>query len=141
MTRTEIAQRRAVLARLRSDAVALASHFRLKLRSVDAEGPRVKRRYGVCYSDGSIRIRLCHVRTGKLLKYSALIDTLCHELTHLRHFNHATRFQMLYRQILAHARRTGVYRPGPVGDEAPRSPRPAVVARKPGPQQLELFAS
>ncbi len=111
-----------VLRRLRRDAVVLAAAFCLPLRSVDAEGASVKRRYGVCYDDGSMRIRLRHVRTRELLKYSALVDTLCHELAHLRYFDHGPRFHALYRRILAHARRRGIYRPAPRG--APGGGRP-----------------
>jgi hypothetical protein len=72
----------------------------------------VKRRLGVCFRDGTIRIRLFHARTGRPLKYSSLVDTLCHELAHLRHFNHGKRFQAFYRRILEHARRERIYRPG-----------------------------
>ena len=109
------AESQVTLKRLRRDALILARAFRLPLRSVDAERANVKRRYGVCYDDGSIRIRLRHVRTRELLKYSALVDTLCHELAHLRHFDHGPRFHELYRRILSHARRLGVYRPAPRG--------------------------
>ncbi|NRA01343.1 MAG: M48 family metallopeptidase [Myxococcales bacterium] len=100
-----------VLARLRRDAEVLAARFRLRLRDLSAERPAVRRRYGICYEDGSIRIRLRHAKTGAPLKYSGLIDTLCHELAHLRHFNHGRKFEVLYRQILSHARWAGIYRP------------------------------
>lgn len=102
---------RRVLRRLRRDALVLARTYELPLRALEAERANVKRRYGVCYDDGSIRIRLRHVRTGELLKYSSLIDTLCHELAHLRHFDHGLRFEALYRNILAYARGHGIYRP------------------------------
>ncbi len=71
----------------------------------------MKRRYGVCFSDGAIRIRLHHVTTGRPLKYSSLVNTLCHELAHLRHFNHGPRFKTLYLRILEYARAQGIYRP------------------------------
>ena len=100
-----------VLQRLRRDAALLARAHRLPLRSLEAERANVKRRYGVCYDDGSIRIRLRHLRTGSLLKYSSLIDTMCHELAHLRHFDHGSQFEALYASILAYARRSGIYRP------------------------------
>ena len=109
-----------VLRRLRRDAVVLATAFHLPLRSVNAERANVKRRYGVCYDDGSIRVRLRHVRTGELLKYSALVDTLCHELAHLRYFDHGPRFHVLYRGILGYARRRGIYAPAPRGAPADR---------------------
>ncbi len=104
-----------VLQRLRRDAALLARAHRLPVRSLEPEHANVKRRYGVCYDDGSIRIRLRHLRTGSLLKYSSLIDTLCHELAHLRHFDHGPHFEALYGNILAYARRTGIYQPGPRG--------------------------
>jgi predicted metal-dependent hydrolase len=72
----------------------------------------VKRRYGICYADGRIAVRLKHVKTGKALKYSSLINTVCHELAHLRHFNHGPRFKAFYFQILDYARRERIYTPG-----------------------------
>jgi predicted metal-dependent hydrolase len=152
---------RRVLRRLRRDALWLASAYRLPLRSLEAERANVKRRYGVCYDDGSIRVRLRHLRTGELLKYSSLIDTVCHELAHLRHFDHGPHFEALYHDILAHARRRGIYRPAPRVARAPRvqqssilplarleprprrtakpAARPAARRRAGGPEQLELF--
>jgi hypothetical protein len=102
-----------LIARLNRDAAALAARFGLRYRAIEAERPRVKRRYGVCYADGTIRIRLRHAATGKPLKYSSLVNTLCHELAHLKHFNHGLRFQRFYRQILEHARAARIYLPGP----------------------------
>lgn len=134
MTQRDRQEQRAALEQLRRDARVLAERFGLPLRSIDAEAPRVRRRYGICYDDGSIRIRLRHARTRRLLKYSALVDTLCHELAHLRHFNHGARFQRLYARILDYARARGIYRPTPRGvalPTTPPQPRRAV--------QLELF--
>jgi hypothetical protein len=101
-----------LIARLNSDGARLASHFALEYRAIEAERPRVKRRYGVCHADGTIRIRLAHAVSGKPLKYSSLVNTLCHELAHLRHFNHGARFRRFYREILEYARTTRIYRPG-----------------------------
>ncbi len=102
-----------LIARLNRDGAALASRFELRYRAIEAERPRVKRRYGVCYADGTIRIRLRHAATGNALKYSSLVNTLCHELAHLKHFNHGLRFQRFYRQILEYARAARIYLPGP----------------------------
>ncbi|MFQ5512898.1 MAG: Wss1p-related putative metallopeptidase [Myxococcota bacterium] len=138
MTRQEREEQGVVLEHLRRDAFRLATRFALPLRSLEAESPRVRRRYGICYEDGSIRIRLRHVRTGKLLRYSALVDTLCHELAHLRHFDHGPRFQVFYRGLLGYARRAGIYRPRP----RPAPPAPAARPAQPQsarPVQLELF--
>jgi hypothetical protein len=128
-----------VLARLRRDAAVLVHVFGLSLRSLDAERPNVRRRYGVCYADGEIRIRLRHARTGHLLKYSSLVDTLCHELAHLRYFHHGPRFRAFYFRLLDYARHRGIYRPG-----APAPPRDLPAPRESEPRkaqavQLELF--
>lgn len=103
--------KRELMGRLEQDAQRICLRFRLRYRALEAERANVKSRYGVCFSDGTIRIRLRHATTGKPLKYSSLVNTLCHELAHLRHFNHGPRFQTLYGEILEWARREGIYRP------------------------------
>ncbi len=146
-----------LLARLNRDAAALAERFGLRYRAIEAELPRVNRRYGVCYADGTIRIRLRHAATGKPLKYSSLVSTLCHELAHLKHFNHGLRFQRFYRQILEYARAARIYLPGPelaaratpparpaLAPHPPSRPRPVALPATPpraprGPHQLDLF--
>ncbi len=113
----------------------------------------MKRRYGICYSDGRIQIRLAHVTTGRPLRYSSLVNTLCHELAHLRHMNHGPRFKALYLKLLEWARREGIYRPAapePVRvwtDAATPARETAVAARRRRPRkprpaqtiQLSLF--
>ena len=113
-----------MMERLRAMASDLARRFDLRYSTIDPERDGVNAHYGICYEDGRIRIRLRHARTRRLLKESSLVDTLCHELAHLRHLDHSLRFRRLYARILAEARRAGYYRPGP---EAAR------------PQQLSLF--
>ena len=100
------------MARLRRDAEKLAGRFGLNYREVAPERPNVRRRYGICTAEGRIALRLSHARSGEPLKYSSLINTLCHELAHLRHFNHGPRFKSFYLEILGYARREGIYRPG-----------------------------
>lgn len=126
--------------RLNRDAAVIAARFGLRYRSIQAEAAKVKRRYGICYSDGTIRIRLRHAATGKALKYSSLISTLCHELAHLKHFDHGYGFQSFYAAILEYARDQGIYRPSRRTAAAPISPGDAVAdpaARLP--RQLSLF--
>ncbi len=106
-------ERSELVERLRRDGALIADEFGLEYKSIEAEDARVKRRYGSCHGDGRIKIRLNHVRTGKPLKYSSMIDTLCHELAHLRYFDHSQRFRAFYQQILEWARRAGIYRPAP----------------------------
>jgi hypothetical protein len=115
---TELEQRsaedRKTIRTLRQQGIDLARRFKLDYKTLEAERDGVNEHYGICYEDGLIRIRLRHATTGRPLKESSLVDTLCHELAHLRHFNHGERFKRLYLRILNEARRLGYYRPGPV---------------------------
>jgi predicted metal-dependent hydrolase len=127
--------KRTLIGRLNRDAAVIAARFGLRYRSIEAEAANVKRRYGICYSDATIRIRLRHATPGNPLKYSSLISTLCHELAHLEHFDHGYGFQSFYAVILEYARDQGIYRPSrkavdastspaeTVGEPAPRTPR------------------
>jgi predicted metal-dependent hydrolase len=137
---------RELIARLNLDAERIARRFGLRYRAIEAEHPRVRRRYGVCFADGTIRIRLRHATTGEALRYSSLVNTLCHELAHLRHFHHGPRFKDFYLSLLAFARREGIYRPRPTGlrpappaADGPRTPLAAPAAAAPCPRQLTLF--
>ncbi len=128
------------LARLNRDALRIAGRFDLQYRSIEAERANVSSRYGICYSDGTIRIRLRHATTGRSLKYSSLVNTLCHELTHLRHFNHGRRFKALYLRMLEWSRREGIYRPGSPGTRAdPDNRQPFLSTPAAAAQQLSLF--
>ncbi|MBP7146076.1 MAG: DUF45 domain-containing protein [Acidobacteria bacterium] len=108
-----------LLERLRGHAREVGASFGLVPRSV-----RWTRRdakvYGVCDIDGNIRIRLRSLVTGKPLKYSSLVSTLCHEMAHLRHFHHGRDFSRLYRALLGRARALGIYQPARTGRPAPR---------------------
>jgi len=106
------AENQQLIRRLNRDGFRIAQQFGLRYRCIEAERANVKNRYGICYDDGTIRIRLRHVATGRPLKYSSLVDTLCHELAHLRYFDHSERFHVFYRQVLGWARRAGIYLPG-----------------------------
>jgi predicted metal-dependent hydrolase len=134
-----------LMERLNADAQRIARRFGLRYKEIAAERANVKRRYGVCFADGSIRIRLRHTLTGRSLKYSSLVNTLCHELAHLRHFNHGLRFRAFYRELLEFARREGIYRPGgaPVARELRVEPPGPRERERPGPSaggtQLSLF--
>ena len=106
---------RHLISRLREDADRICERFGLRYAALEAERANVKRRYGICYADGTIKIRLRHVASGRPLKYSSLVNTLCHELAHLRHFNHGPQFRAFYQELLAWARAEGIY--------VPRAPR------------------
>ena len=132
---------RQLIERLNLDAERLARRFGLRYRSITAERVGVRSRYGVCYADGAIKIRLRHATTGRALKYSSLVNTLCHELAHLRHFNHGPRFKTFYFEILDHARALGIYRPGRTPADVPARSAPAPQRRSTPPtaEQLSLF--
>jgi len=106
--------------RLRDLARDLCSRFALRCRALNAERDEVTAHYGICYEDGVIHIRLRHATTGRPLKESSLVGTLCHELAHLRHLDHSPRFRRLYLQILTTARELGYYKPGPRQSDGPR---------------------
>ena len=131
------------MARLNRDAALIAARFGLRYRAIEPERPRVKRRYGVCYRDGTIRIRLAHVVTGRPLLYSSLVATLCHELAHLRHFNHGLRFRSFNQRVLEWARQAGIYRPRAEREAPNAAPARAVTPRATrsaeAPLQLTLF--
>lgn len=137
-----------LIQRLNRDAALLSRRFNLQYESIEAERANVKNRFGVCYSDGVIKIRLRHAVSGRPLKYSSLVNTLCHELAHLRYFNHGERFRAFYQRILEFAREQRIYRPAPRGTRAPAPPRLAArsaaparepTSEKPEPVQLTLF--
>jgi hypothetical protein len=144
---------RALIERLNRDAARIAERFGLRYRAIEAERANVRSRYGVCYADGRIRIRLRHVATGRSLKYSSLVNTLCHELAHLRHFDHGPRFKAFYLRVLDFARAQGIYQPGPLPRTAvpevralltaaravPPRRRATVLEPAADPRQLQLF--
>ncbi len=110
-----------IMERLRRVAAEMAERFGLRYASLEAEREGLNAHYGICYRDGVIRIRLRHATTGRPLKESSLVDTVCHELAHLRHFDHSPRFKAFYQRILEEARRRGHYRPGPDERKVQRS--------------------
>lgn len=124
---------RELVERLRADAARIAAEFKLPPYELDADRPNAHERYGVCFSDGRIRVRLIHARTGRPLRYSALIDTVVHELAHLRHMNHGPRWEALYDKMLAWCRAQGIYAPQQRREPAPKPVKPAK------PAQLGLF--
>lgn len=132
---------RLLMESLNRDAERIAQRFSLRFKSVEAERANVKRRYGVCYSDGVIKIRLRHAVTGRPLKYSSLVNTLCHELAHLRHFNHGPRFKDFYLQLLDFARAQDIYQPSSPGTrrDARTAPRRLGRPLPSDPAQLSLF--
>lgn len=137
---------RAIMTRLRGDGARIAAEFGLRYRAIESQRPGVNGHYGLCTSDGSIRIRLRHATSGRPLKYSSLVSTLCHELAHLKHFNHGPLFRAFNEKLLEWARREGIYQPGrrarrqePPRRSSPEWPPATTPRQPPGPTQLDLF--
>ena len=134
---------RELIERLNRDGKRIAGHFGLRYQSITAERANVTSRYGSCCEEGTIKVRLCHAVTGKPLKYSSLVNTLCHELAHLRFFNHGDRFKLFYQQILEWARAERIYQPRSIAEPvvAALLPEPKAGAKRErtGPVQLGLF--
>ncbi|TDI14125.1 MAG: hypothetical protein E2P04_01470 [Acidobacteria bacterium] len=118
-------QRQALMERLQSDGARIAAHYGLTCRGIVAERPGVVGHYGICYEDGLIKIRLQHATRGTPLKYSSLVSTLCHELAHLKFFDHQEGFRRFYARLLAWARAQGIYRPRGVASAPECSLTPA----------------
>ena len=118
--------------KLEADARRIASHFGLTYRTIEPEREGVRRHYGITYSDGTIKIRLRHAKTRRPLKYSSLVNTVCHELAHLKHFNHGPRFKRYYFQLLDWARAEGIYRPA-TAEPAPPIQLGLFMPRRPSP--------
>jgi hypothetical protein len=132
----DVEEYRSLVERLSSDARRIAERFKLPAFDLDADRPGARSRYGICDSEGRIRVRLVNVRTGRMLKYSALVDTVVHELAHLRHLDHGPRWEALYRRMLEWARAQSIYSPREVSPAArapgapkPQQPRQALLFR------------
>jgi hypothetical protein len=77
-------------------------------------GLRLERRYGMCRfdADGSIRIHVRCTRDGDRQRWrqpSAIMATLVHEVSHLRHRGHSKNFWRLCRGLLDEAAARGLY--------------------------------
>ncbi len=100
-----------LLAKIRKDARRISRAFKLKYLEITTELPDARDRFGSCDEDKVIRIRLTKLRDGKFMKYWNLVNTLCHEMAHLRHMDHGKDFKRLNRDILAWARERQIYIP------------------------------
>lgn len=91
----------------RKTAFGYAARFRLRLKVVKPLAAH-KEFYGDCSSDGHIRIQL---RRGKVALFPyQIIDTLAHELAHLRYLGHKSDWFRLHVRILAEMEQDGVFK-------------------------------
>ena len=83
------------LSKLRRDARRIKRAFKLPVKKViDYSGPE----FGWCLPDNTIRIRLLSARR-KPLHYNTLLDTLVHEMAHLRYRSHGQDFKRFKGEI------------------------------------------
>jgi predicted metal-dependent hydrolase len=100
-----------LLAKIRRDARRIAKHFKLKYLDITTECPDARDRFGSCDEDHVIRLRLYKLRDGRFFKYWSLVNTLCHEMAHLKHMDHGKHFKRLNQEILDWARSRRIYVP------------------------------
>lgn len=55
--------------------------------------------WGICYEDGEIRLNLRRKRNMRLDGFDSILDTLVHELAHLKHLKHNKEFWLLHKQM------------------------------------------
>lgn len=72
-----------------------------QLRGKQSEGTT----FGWCNKRGDIRIGLRCLKTGKLLEHGEIIDTVCHELAHLKFLDHKKQWKETYHKYCDYVRR------------------------------------
>jgi len=107
MTKKQKAEDARVLGMVREALELYAGVYCLRLRSVELlRGSNTV--FGRCYSDGSIFITVRWKNGKQVLPYS-LLDTMAHELAHLRYFSHSPRWMRLHATLLQAMVRGHVY--------------------------------
>lgn len=89
--------------RVRRDARKIAARYHLAIGRV-RRLPGNADCWGLCaWPSRDIWIAI-HDEYGDILPYDLILDTLCHELAHVRHFTHSPDWRRLYLRMLRWAR-------------------------------------
>jgi len=87
---------------VRSCAKKISKKFKLHPRTIrlfDDDDPDRRTCHGMCYSDGTIHINLRRGRSGRFDSIESSLDTVIHELAHLKFYNHTKEFWKFHRTI------------------------------------------
>ena len=80
----------------------LCKQFDLRCRALhvfDPDDPDKRENCGVCYIDGTIVLNLRKGEFGKFESVDELIDTVIHEVAHLKHQGHGKKFWAFHRKM------------------------------------------
>lgn len=91
-----------VLTLLRSCAKRLKEHFKLpryRLDLFDFDDPERTTCRGICYPDGQIHVNFRKRRGCKYDRLESAIDTVIHELTHLKYSDHNKEFWAFHQKM------------------------------------------
>jgi len=92
---------------VRKTCFRYAHDFKLPLKKVKPLSSK-KEFFGDCSKDGHIRIQIRYGKT-RLLHYF-ILDTMAHELAHLRHLKHTPAWFRLHVRILRYMEWDGVFK-------------------------------
>lgn len=94
----------AILDELKTYARLIAKKYDLKFKKIKLIN--VSKRYeGWCTADGYIGIAVIDPDVDEYFDHDRIIDTLCHEMAHLKHHNHGDNWKALFKQILRYCRK------------------------------------